>query len=104
MDIAVLEYVSGNKRPFSEWMRTLDTKAAGAVEARIARLRAGNLGDWKSVGDGVFEMRIDLGPGYRVYFGRHGRTVVVLLGGGSKRSQSAEIKRAKENWSDYEKS
>ena len=73
MEIVVLEYASGNKRPFSEWMRTLDVKAVGTVEARIARLRAGNLGDWKAVGDGVFEMRIDFGPGYRVYFGLVGR-------------------------------
>lgn len=103
MEIAVLEYVSGEKRPFSDWMRMLDRRAAGVVDARIARLRVGNLGDWKAVGDGVFEMRIDFGPGYRVYFGRQGRTVVVLLGGGSKRSQSADIRQAKANWRDYEK-
>jgi putative addiction module killer protein len=61
----------------------------------------GNLGDCKSVGGGVNEFRIDYGPGYRVYFGRQGRTVVVLLAGGTKKTQERDIKRAVEQWKDY---
>lgn len=65
------------------------------IDARIGRLRLGNFGDARSVGDSVSELRIDCGPGYRVYFTRHGETVVILLGGGDKRSQARDIERAK---------
>lgn len=89
--------------PFQEWVESVKDKAVkAAVAARINRVRVGTLGDWKRVGEGVFELRIDLGPGYRVYFGRDGKTVVILLTGGEKRSQDADIKRAKEYWQDYE--
>ena len=64
-------------------------------------MRAGNLGDYKPVGEGVFELRIDHGPGFRVYFGRRGREVVILLGGGDKKSQARDIKRAQELWRHY---
>jgi len=66
------------------------------------RLAFGTFGDWKAVGDGVCELRIHLGAGYRVYFGRDGKTVVILLCGGEKRSQDADIRRAKRYWKDYE--
>jgi putative addiction module killer protein len=61
----------------------------------------GNFGDSKSVGGGVEELRIDFGPGYRVYFGRDGQSVVILLGGGSKQTQSKDIQRARALWEDY---
>ena len=71
------------------------------MQARIARLEAGNLGDHKSVGNEVFEMRIDTGPGYRIYFARDGHTIVLLLCGGDKRTQTRDIKKAKEFLAEY---
>lgn len=80
---------------FDGWLRELrDIRARARVEARILRLSQGNPGDVKSVGSGVSEMRIDYGPGYRVYFTRRGPLVVLLLCGGDKRTQDADIKRA----------
>jgi putative addiction module killer protein len=76
---------------------------AGGGIGQVNRLAFGSFGDWKSVGDGVSELRIDYGPGYRVYFGRKGKTVVILLCGGDKSSQKTDIKTAKEYWKDYEK-
>jgi putative addiction module killer protein len=80
---------------FVAWFDGLaDQKARALIDRRLARVRLGNLGDWKSVGDDVFEMRVDLGPGYRIYFLREGRTVVLLMGG-DKSTQRRDIKRAK---------
>ncbi len=77
-------------------------RAGGGIsQGKQTRLRF--VGDWKSVGDGVSELRIDYGPGYRVYFGRKGKTVVILLCGGDKSSQKTDIKTAKQYWKDYEK-
>lgn len=88
--------------PFEEWYRSIqDRKTRQVLIARLARLRAGNLGDWKRVGEGVFELRIDFGPGYRLYFGRSGRTIVVLLLGGDKKSQSRDIEFATALWEKY---
>ena len=85
------------------WVNSLkDAEAQAQILVRLDRVRLGLLGDWKPVGDGVFELRVDRGPGYRVYFGRDGRTVVILLTGGEKRSQNSDIKKAKEHWRDYE--
>lgn len=89
---------------FDVWLRELrDIRARARIEARILRLSHGNPGDAKSVGSGVSEMRIDYGPGCRVYFTRRGRFVVLLLCGGDKRTQDADIKRAieiAEDWKD----
>jgi len=74
-----------------------------AVDSRLARVRAGNFGDCKSVGGGVFELRIALGPGLRVYYGLHGRQVVVLLGGGDKSTQGRDIRRAQSLWQQFTK-
>jgi putative addiction module killer protein len=80
---------------FARWLDTLrDLHARARIQVRIARLEAGNPGDTKPVGEGVSEMRIDYGPGYRVYFTQFGREVVVLLAGGDKRTQTADIKAA----------
>ncbi len=89
--------------PFREWLATvIDPVAYAAVQSRTDRLRRGLLGDSAAVGDGVFELRIDTGPGYRLYYARSGRRVVLLLSGGDKRKQTADIKRAKRYWRDYE--
>ena len=81
---------------FADWLDNLrDGVAVKAIKRRIARVQIGLFGDTKSVGDGVFELRVDHGPGYRVYFARHGDIVVLLLCGGDKKSQQRDIMRAK---------
>ena len=80
---------------FAQWLDGLrDVRARARVQVRIERLAAGNAGDVEPVGEGVSELRIDYGPGYRVYFKKHGREVVILLAGRDKRTQSADIKTA----------
>ena len=91
--------------PFEEWLGDLDDKRAIArVLARLARVRQGNLGDCKSVGEGVSELRVDCGPGYRVYFGQKGQTLIVLLCGGDKRTQDRDIRLAKQFWQEFKES
>jgi putative addiction module killer protein len=78
--------------PFDQWLHELrDSRAVALINKRLQRLRGGNVGDWKSVGDGVFELRVDTGPGYRIYFCRHGHRVVLLLCAGDKAGQRADI-------------
>jgi putative addiction module killer protein len=103
-EITVLHYQTAARRiPYQEWFDSLtDRLVKAAVLARVNRLRLGTFGDWESVGDGVSELRIHFGAGYRIYFGRHGQEVVILLAGGDKRSQDADIKTAKRYWKDYE--
>jgi putative addiction module killer protein len=80
---------------FSRWLHRLkDDNAAARILVRIRRAELGSLGDCRSVGGGVMEMRVDYGPGYRVYFARQGDSIVVLLCGGDKRTQQRDIKRA----------
>ncbi|MEC4749049.1 type II toxin-antitoxin system RelE/ParE family toxin [Methylomicrobium sp. Wu6] len=82
---------------YVRWLDDLrDIRARARVLARVERLAAGNPGDVKSVGEGVSEMRIDYGPGYRVYFTRRGNEIVILLAGGDKSTQNADIKTAQE--------
>ena len=91
--------------PFDQWLDDLDdANAVARILARLARVRQGNLGDCKSVGEGVSELRVDYGPGYRVYFGQHGRTLVVLLCGGDKRTQNRDIRLAKRYWQQFKTS
>jgi putative addiction module killer protein len=100
--IEILLYRKGHSNPFSEWLTSLkDARAVGVVRSRLNRIRLGNFGDCKSVGDGVEELRIDFGPGYRVYYGREGSLVVVLLCGGSKKSQARDIVTAQRQWKEY---
>ena len=90
--------------PFNDWLESLrDRQARARIRARINRVRLGNLGDCKSVGSGVSELRIDYGPGYRVYFGIAETKLVILLCGGDKSSQSGDIREAIEYWEDYKK-
>lgn len=99
----LLEYLTTNGRnPFRTWLRRLtDHQARARIRVRLNRLRLGSFGDTKSLGEGVSEMRIPYGPGYRVYFGRRGKTAVILLCGGPKKTQSRDIAKAKEYWADY---
>ena len=104
MNFVVREYVEDSGRiPFRDWLSKLDVTTRARVQARILRFEMGNLGDHKEVGGGVWEARLDFGPGYRLYFGRSGREVVLLLTGGDKKSQTKDIKRAREFWARYEK-
>jgi putative addiction module killer protein len=90
--------------PFTEWLNALRDKAAEAsIRVRLRRVEAGNFGDCEPVGDGVTELRVHVGAGYRVYFGRHGKAFVILLCGGDKSSQAADIKRAKELWTEWKR-
>jgi putative addiction module killer protein len=88
--------------PFSEWLASLpDRKARAKIRVRLDRVSLGNFGDCRGVGDGVQELRIDYGPGYRVYFGQVGSTIVLLLCGGDKSTQANDIEQAKQYWNDY---
>ena len=99
----VAAYVTADgSSPFADWLRKLtDQKARTSIRVRIARLRLGNLGDHKSVGHGVSELRIDVGPGYRVYVGQDGQRSIILLCGGTKQTQAADIIKAQGYWADY---
>lgn len=86
------------------WLEALrDERAQGIIKARLARVRLGNMGHTRAVGGGVQELKIDYGPGYRVYFGQAGSELVILLCGGDKKSQNEDIKTAKKFWEDYKK-
>lgn len=90
------------ERPFSEWLSYLkDFKAKVKIRLRLDRLAMGNFGDCESVGNGVSELKIYFGPGYRVYFGKIGKTCILLLMGGSKSGQQNDIEKAKEYFEDY---
>ena len=90
--------------PFGTWLASLrDPRARARIVARIDRLVAGLKGDWRSVGRGVIELRVDCGPGYRIYVGQSGQALVILLCGGDKRTQVRDIEAAHEYWTDYQK-
>jgi putative addiction module killer protein len=99
----LLEYITADgKCPFDEWLKSLkDIRARALIRVRLNRIILGNYGDCKSVGDGVSELRIDFGPGYRIYFGQDGAILIILLCAGSKKSQRKDINLAKRYWADY---
>jgi putative addiction module killer protein len=100
----VLEYLDAEgNRPFRRWFDDLDAQAAAKVTIALARLEQGNLSNVKGVGSGLQEYRIDFGPGYRVYFGRDGDTLIILLGGGTKKRQDQDIATAQARWADYKR-
>jgi putative addiction module killer protein len=102
--LLVLEYLDRTgTSPFAAWFQRLDAAAAAKVTTALRRLELGNLSNVKGVGAGVFEYRIDFGPGYRVYFGKDGDAVVILLCGGTKKRQDRDIEMARERWVDYKK-
>jgi len=98
----VLEYNdSSGHSPFRTWFDKLNTAAAAKVTVALIRMQQGNLGDHKGVGSGVYECRINFGPGYRIYFGKDGGQLVILLGGGTKQKQQQDITAAIARWNDY---
>jgi len=103
--IEVRRYVTDSGQDvIGDWLADLkDVRARAKVAARIARLSAGNFGDCKPLRGGVWELRIDWGPGYRVYYAMLERTCVLLLCGGDKRKQAADVKRAVAYWNDYQR-
>ena len=89
------------KSPYIKWLESLSEYTQSRIEARIDRLRVGNLGDTRPVGEGVHEIRLQFGPGYRVYFGNMGKRIILLLCGGDKSSQVRDIEYAKKYFKDY---
>jgi putative addiction module killer protein len=100
--IEVREYLdAAGRSPFGKWFRSLNIQAASKVATALERIADGNLSNVKPVGAGVFEYKIDFGPGYRIYFGRDGDRFVILLAGGSKAHQQQDITKARKYWDDY---
>ncbi len=100
----VREYEGPEGRgPFSTWFAGLDVAAAAKITVAVARIEQGNLSNVKGVGEGVLEYRLDFGPGYRVYFGRDGDVLVILLAGGTKKRQQRDIETAQLRWADYKR-
>ena len=103
--IEVRRYTTNSgKDVIGDWLANLaDIRARAKVSVRIARLEAGNFGDCKPVGEGVWEIKTDWGPGYRVYYAMHSKRVILLCEGGDKRKQNADIKRAIKRWNEWQK-
>jgi len=95
------EYFENGKSHFADWFNSLDAAPAARIDRYIRRMENGNFGVSKAVGDGVRELRIDFGPGYRVYYGIDEGRIILLLGGGTKRRQSPDIRKAIERWTTY---
>jgi putative addiction module killer protein len=100
----VVEYLDASgASPFGRWFDDLDPHAAAKVAMALTRLEQGNLSNAKGVGSGLSEYRIDFGPGYRVYFGRDGDQLIVVVGGGTKKRQRRDIEAALARWRDYKR-
>ena len=97
----IREHVENGCSPFAEWFEGLDNVTAERVDKYLRRLEQGNFGAARALQEGVFELRMDFGPCYRVYYGREGRTILILLGGGSKRRQDTDIAAAVARWKRY---
>ena len=102
--ITVREYIDPDGRsPYAKWFNRLNAPAAAKVATALVRMEQGNFSTSKGIGEGVFECRIDFGPGYRIYFGRDGDALVILLGGGTKKRQQKDIVTAKILWKEYKR-
>ena len=98
----IQEYLTEHgESPYRNWLNTLDLTTKARVQARVLRFELGNLCDYKSVGAGVYEARLDFGPGYRIYFGLSGQSLLLLLCGGAKRTQRRDIQQAQKFWFNY---
>ncbi len=101
-EIRVLEYLDpGGRSPYAAWFNGLNAPAAAKVAVALYQLAARNFSNVKGVGAGVFERKVDFGPGYRIYFGKDGQDVVILLGGSTKQRQQQAIEIAQERWKAY---
>ena len=101
-NIEIFQDTNG-KEPFVNWVESRSLSDRARIFARLDRIRTGNPGDYKSVGEEVFELRLHFGPGYRIYFGEIENTIILLLCGGDKSSQKKDIKKAKTYWKTYKK-
>ncbi len=100
--VEVREYLDrGGHSPFAAWTDRLNREAAAKVTAALVRIQQGNFSNAKGVGAGVYEYRIDFGPGYRIYFGKDGDRLVILVGGGTKKRQQSDISTALARWQEY---
>jgi putative addiction module killer protein len=100
--IEIREYIDREGgSPFAKWFNRLSSPAAAKVVTALVRMEQGNLSNTKGVGGGVLECRIDFGPGYRVYFGKDGDVLIILLGGGTKKRQQKDIENARTFWREY---
>ncbi len=97
-------YIDGSgRRPFAEWFEAPDALASAKVTIALSRMEGGNFSNVKGVGAGVYEYRIDFGSGYRIYFGKDGEELVILIGGGTKKRQQGDIAAAQRCWADYKR-
>lgn len=102
--VAVLEYLDhAGHSPYAEWFNNLDPVVAAKIATAIIRMGQGNFSNAKGVGGGVYEYRVNYGPGYRIYFGKDGDRLVILLAGGTKKRQASDINQAIERWRDYKR-
>ena len=98
----IKEYIDARDRsPFARWFDGLNARAAAKVATALVRMAHDNLSNAKGVGSGIFEFRVDFGPGYRIYFGKDGHTLIILLGGGTKQRQQRDIESAQALWREY---
>ena len=103
MEIEVKIHQDQNgQKPFNNWFLKLDLKTRVRITQRINRIEHGNLGDYKNLGDGIYELRFFFNSGYRIYFGKEGNTIIIILCAGDKSSQSKDIEKAKQYWRNYE--
>ncbi|MGH7771337.1 MAG: type II toxin-antitoxin system RelE/ParE family toxin [Candidatus Binatia bacterium] len=102
--VEVREYVAADgSSPYARWFNNLNAQAAAKVVIAVTRMSQGNFSNTKGVGSGLHECRVDFGPGYRIYFGRDGERLVILIGGGTKKRQQEDIRRAQALWADYKR-
>jgi putative addiction module killer protein len=102
MKIIIESYITEEGiEPFARWFNKLNAIAAAKVSTALYRLELGNYSNVKSLSDGIYEYKIDFGPGYRIYFGQDGEELIILVGGGSKKQQDKDIKMAKNYWQEF---
>lgn len=104
IEIAIRSFVDSSGRvPFQVWLDSLDRQTQARITVALTRLARGNRSRVKGVGGGVAELKLDFGPGYRIYFGQDGETLIILLAGGTKRRQNEDIATARVRWAEYKK-